>query len=367
MSRLRKGGGALTAIAILAGAVVQAAPAAPAPVADYRFQNSFGSSVPGAPQIADVGPGNQFATETIAGCATPVRTFPQHSGLQADLSGVLGGDTTVVLDFRLSDVPQSGDTYERLIGTSDVTSDFGLYVHDGNLDWFNGSGDIEGTSKPIQPNQFVEVALVQRGAPLNKFDLDGYVNGSNQNAALVDTGEQIGAAPRLFKDNDPSGSTDEDSAGAVFRVRFFGLALTPADVAQIYSESLLGTPSQCPAAAASVTRKPKVKKRSGGSILVDTGIQGICPDWGAFCNGTASIAVAGAKKSKSTVLSSVPFSIDRTLTQEVVFGLRSRGKKRLLKLLRTKGKLKDIATVTITGPNGKPTTVTSRGKIKSLK
>ena len=64
----------------------QAARAAPAPVADYQLHNSLLSSVPGAPPINDIGSGNAFATETINGCATRVRTFPLHNGLGADMS-----------------------------------------------------------------------------------------------------------------------------------------------------------------------------------------------------------------------------------------------------------------------------------------
>jgi hypothetical protein len=361
MSRPFKGGGAFAVIAIAAAAFAQAAAGIGTVRADYQFHNNHNSSVPGAPPIADLGSGNTFATETVAGCQTRVLAFPQHNGLLADTSSVIpSGSQAVIMDFRLSDVPQSGDTYERLIGVNDVNSDHGLYVHDGKLDWFSGGGtDNEGGTATILPNQFVEVALIQDQIT-TQFTKIGFVNGVQQ-FSFTDP-DQIGSAPRLFKDNDGIDS-GEDSAGAVFRVRFYDALNTP-DVAPIYSAGLLGNPSQCPGASASRSGKLNVTK---GGNLIDTGIRATCPDWGTTCNGTASLTVPGAKKSKAPVLNSVPFSIPSNLNQEVVFGLKSRGRKLLRKLFKEKGRLKATATVTITGPNGKPVTLQSKGKIKSPK
>jgi hypothetical protein len=202
-----------------------------------------------------------------------------------------------------------------------------------------------------------EVAFMQFVPMSGMYQLVGFVNGVQQFS--YHSQFRVTAQPRLFKDNDPPGMTGEESAGAVSRVRFYADGLTPADVTDIYNASVLGNPSSCPAASASATGKPKATK-AGGSVLIDTGIQGTCPDTGVDCNGTASVAGVGAKKSKASVLSSASFTVPSGKTQEVIFRLRKRGKK----LLRERGKLKVTASVSLTGPNGKPVTVQTRGKLR---
>ena len=354
MSRLREGWGVLAATALVVAVVAQGASAAPAPVADYQFHDNRSSSVPGAPGITDVGSGNTFVTEGVAGCSTRALAFPQHNGLSLDTSGLRTGpqfNETIVIDFRLADV----SSYSRLIQTADTTSDSGLYIRAGRLDWYDaGTGSHEG-GPVITPGTDVEVALLQN-AILSKWIMTGFVNGVQQFSFTSDF--EVGPQLRLFKDNQGG---IEDSAGAVFRVRFWNSSLFPADIPPIYSASLLGNPSLCPAASASRTRKPRATKNTYG-VYVDTGVVASCPDTAVDCSGTAAVQGPGARKSKKgKTLGSTAITIASGKSQAVSVKLGKRGRK----LLTSKGKLKVTASVALTGPNGKPVAAQNAGKIKA--
>jgi hypothetical protein len=278
--------------------------------------------------------------------------------LTVDTSSLRSGppfDVRVVLDFRLADV--SG--FRRLIQTTDSTSDSGLYVHDGKLDWYQ-AGSHEG-GPVIASNQFVEVTLLE-DAILSRFTMFGYVNGVEQFSFTTPDSTEVGPQLRLFKDNGLPGAPDEDSAGEVFRVRFYGgPGLFPQDVPSVYAESLLGDPSSCPAAGASRTGKPRATKNTYG-VYVDTGVVASCPDTAVDCGGTASLQGPGAKKSKKgRNLGSTAITVPSGKSQAVTVKLGKRGRKRLA----SKGKLKITASVAITGPNGKPVAAQNAGKIKA--
>jgi hypothetical protein len=353
MSRLREGWGVLAATAMVVAVVAQDAAAAPAPVADYQFHDNRTSSVAGAPEIADLGSGNTFATENVAGCSTRALAFPQHNGLSLDTSGLRTGpqfDETIVIDFRLADV----SSYRRLIQTADTTSDSGLYIRDGRLDWYDaGTGSHEG-GPVIAPGTDVEVTLVQI-AILSKWTMYGFVNGVQQFNFTSDF--EVGPQLRLFKDN--QGGV-EDSAGAVFRVRFWNDSLALTDIPGIYSASLLGNPSLCAAASASATGKPRASNTSYGPVI-KSGVVGACPDAGILCTGTALVRGTGAKKSKrGPVLASTDLAIASGTSQPISVAFTKRG----VKVLRKRHKLRVTASVSLTGPNGKPVTVTTTGRIK---
>ena len=356
MSRLFKGWGALAATTFVAALLAQGAGAVVTLKADYQFRDSHSSFVPGAPDLVDLGSGNGFATEQVGGCSTRVLTFPQGNGLQADTSSFIPNALeTIVFDFRLADV----SSYRRLIGgVSGPSTDTGLYVHDGKLDWFEtGAPDNEGPSAVIAANQYAEVALMQFIPMSGMYQLVGFVNGVQQFS--YHSQFKVLAQASLFKDNDPPHG-GEESAGAVSRVRFYDNGLTPAEVSAIYADSVLSNPAACPAASATVTGKPRATKNSYG-VYVDAGVLASCPDTGVECSGTVSVTGPGAKKSKKARLGSTTFTLGsgKSLAATVKLGKRGR------KLLASRGKLKVTASVAVTGPNGKPVSAQTAGKIKA--
>jgi hypothetical protein len=95
--------------------------------------------------------------------------------------------------------------------------------------------------------------------------------------------------------------------------------------------------------------------------VVDTGVVASCPDAAVVCDGSASVTGPGAKRSKKgSALASAPLNVSPGTSQSVTLVLGKRGKKLLLK----RGKLKITATVSITGPNGKPAQVSTHGKVR---
>lgn len=75
-------------------------------VADYQFQNSFASSIPGAPALTNLGVGNAFVRESVEGLDRTVLRFPQGNGLSLPSLGSLvpGNTYSIAVLFRLKGV-----------------------------------------------------------------------------------------------------------------------------------------------------------------------------------------------------------------------------------------------------------------------
>ena len=198
--------------------------------ADYRFNDSRASSVPGAPNLTDIdtdpqtGPGNDnlFATETVTGAAQRVLTFPQGNGLSVSTAGVIPDDSyTIAVLFRFNDT--SG--YRRIVDFKAGTSDAGLYNRSGALNFF---GSEEGTGTPITPSAandpYHEVLLSRDALGL----VIGYVDGVEQ--FRFNDGSRnavIGPDNSLSFFKDDAQVSSEESAGAVARIRLFDGPVVP--------------------------------------------------------------------------------------------------------------------------------------------
>ena len=148
--------GWLAAAAIVGGF---ASAAAAKLVADYRFDATHASAIPGAPDLTDAGSGNVFAFESPGGCRRPVLTFPADGGLVLEHrrlgpAQALHGDHAVPGRHRSAPRLRAAGRLRR----EPTSNDDGLYVYDGHLDWYD-NGDTAGAA-PISPDQFVEVAMI---------------------------------------------------------------------------------------------------------------------------------------------------------------------------------------------------------------
>jgi hypothetical protein len=211
------------ATVVTAGALVcVGAPAASAAtlVADYRFNDTRGSSVGSPPALTDIdtdpAADNVFATEAVGGSQRRVLRFPQGNGLQASTGDVIPiSSYTIVVLFRFDAV----GGYRRIIDFKNGSSDTGLYSLNGNLNFFGSAG---GTGNPITPSSagdpYHEVVLTRD----NAGEVVGYVNGTEQlrfddaaGAAVIHPGRTL----RFFKDDDSV--SGEESAGAVAAIRLY--------------------------------------------------------------------------------------------------------------------------------------------------
>jgi Concanavalin A-like lectin/glucanases superfamily len=201
------------------------------PSADYQFQETLSSSVGAAPDLSEIGPGaSSYGVETVNGAPEKVLEFPADNGLQlTPTTGVTPSSTyTIAVLFRMASV-DGGDGWERIADFKNGTTDRGLYVHRGALEFYphaSGAGDA------IKPEQYVLAVLTRDGAGR----VTGYVNGVSQFSfedtvgdAVIDSNNTL----RFFRDNETGGWEGEASSGAVARIRLYAEALTPAQVAAL--------------------------------------------------------------------------------------------------------------------------------------
>jgi hypothetical protein len=201
-----------------------ALPVAAVEVADYRFEDTLSSSIPGAPDLAALGAGG-FVDTTVDG--TPVRgwAFTAQTGLDLDVTGLVASDVySVVMLFEAQQVV----SYAKLLDNQNRASDLGLYYVGNDLHFYNVIG---GTSDGIVAGTYYQV-VVTRDAADNYV---GYVDGVQQ-FSFTDSGNiaVITAANRLvfFRDDLATGD-GENTAGTVVRIQLFDNALTPADVSAL--------------------------------------------------------------------------------------------------------------------------------------
>lgn len=273
--------GGLVALAALGGGTAGAATLK----ANYQLQGSRTSQLAGAPDLADVGPGNHFATETVDGVARQVLAFPRGSGLSLPTAGLVDPRShSVVMVLRLADV--SG--YRRLLDFSNGTSDDGLYNLDGHAVLY-AAGNRGGSPDAAFGDSYVQVTLTSDVTLAGSQRTTIYVNGIPVAAATTMRGFGLGSgALRFFKDNVSGPGRGEESAGAVACVLVYDGALTAEEVRRGTAD-----PTLCPAPKPVPPRQQPFKtgtysgRTSQGlpiSFMVDrTAVQYVSFRWRAKC------------------------------------------------------------------------------------
>ncbi len=191
--------------------------------ADYQFQGNLNSSVAGAPALANFGAGNAYASESINAGAATVLTFPAGGGVSLPTATTIipAGVYSIAALVRLSDV--SG--YRKYVDFKNRTSDNGVYVLDGNLNFYNFA---TGAGAPIANNAWRTIVITRDAAG----QVAGYVNGApalgfadGSGAGVVDAANVL----NFFFDDAVTGT--EQSAGAVARIQVYDNALSATEVA----------------------------------------------------------------------------------------------------------------------------------------
>jgi uncharacterized membrane protein len=359
---------ALVAIAAALAVTVLAPEAGAATLkADYQFQSTYASSVPGSPDIGLASGGQKFVTETVGCTPTRVLSFPKGSGVQLNVTSLVNRDVySIVVMFRLSDV--SG--YRRIFapGNPNYDTDNGLYDFSGQLYFFDtmNFGAGLGPGVVFADDTFAEVAFTHDDSPSSLSPQTiGYVNGVQEFGYHSHAGEAQNM--RFFKDNDSGGVLNEDSAGAVARIRIYNGILTPSEVvATADSGPLAGACNSSQHATAAVNGKVKVKRGRHGRFVVLTGIEAGCPIGLGTCTGTAAVDKAGGSQRLATAsrapkhLGKKALSVAAGKTQKVKVKLTRRASD----ALRSKGKLKVKISVKLTPPGGTAAIASRKAKIK---
>ena len=216
--------GALAAMAVLGCA---GSAGAATLKAEYQLQGSRASAVAGAPALVDLGPGNQFITESVGAITRQVLAFPSGGGMSLATAGLLDPNSfSVVMVFRLAAV--SG--YRRLLDFSGGRADLGLYVLNGRVVLY-GSNGLYVPAPLVPAGAFVQVALISGadfdGTQWTEVDIDGYPAIFVERPGNVTLGS---GELRFFKDNVSGGPGGEESAGTLACVLMYQDVLTPEEV-----------------------------------------------------------------------------------------------------------------------------------------
>ncbi len=192
-------------------------------VADYRFQNSYLSSVGSPPALQPIGsPGN--VVENVDGVPRLVLGFDAGEGCRIPGAGAVVGEAyTITILFRFDDT--SG--WRRLLDFKDRSTDFGLYSYFGNLNFYPF---VTGVGGAIAEGEYVQVTLTRSA----QGDVRGYVNG-NPEIEFLDSGDDavLSAENVLTFFQDDVVVSGEHSSGAVARIRIWDSPLPPAAVATL--------------------------------------------------------------------------------------------------------------------------------------
>jgi hypothetical protein len=204
--------------------VLVSVPASATLVADYQFIGNLSSSVSGAPDLASLG-GGGFVVTTVDGVGVQGWGFPEQTGLDLDVTGLVGSDEyTVVMLLEAQEVYE----YAKLLDTQDRVPDEGLYYEDYDLEFYD---EDSGTSDLIVSGQYYQVAVTRDVAD----NYIGYIDGVQQ-LSFTDSSDYAvitGANRLVFFRDDFDTSDGENTAGTVVRIRIYDNALSPGEVAAL--------------------------------------------------------------------------------------------------------------------------------------
>ena len=218
----------MASVAAILGLGLFTGTAGAGPVADYRFEGNLESSVPGADDAFVVAVFDRrqsrsaFGTESVAGCSRRVLGFAASEGVGIHTKDLIGsGPYTMIVQVRFETLP--AEDYVRVINWfPSLANDNGLYLYDGKLDFYDNNVDPSDHAGATQvaPNEFAEFAVTRDASKL----IRGYVNGVPQFSYTDAFDQAVSSHPvgnvYFFLDN-----TDEESAGAVARIRVYDEAL----------------------------------------------------------------------------------------------------------------------------------------------
>lgn len=222
----------LTALIFCISSFFQAQ-AAPTPVAEYRFNNSFASSVSGAPALTVTDPLGQsgFQADTVFGNNQQVYNFKgaadpvtDQAGLSLSTAGLLTSNSvySVEIVFKFT---EHEDLWRRIIDVQDRQSDNGFYVDPANnLNIYPVAGGA-----PFSNNVYHDVFLTNDNGTV-KFYLDGSVQATALTHVMdIDSNNRM----NFFLDNVVAGGQREYSSGSVALVRVYDEALSTPPVPAI--------------------------------------------------------------------------------------------------------------------------------------
>lgn len=217
----------LRTVALALGITAVIADAVAGPVAVYSFNNTFASSVLGAPDLAPVNPlgTNGFVQDSVSGNSQTVYKFTGNSSPTSDQGGLSLNTTSLLTSNNVYSVEmifkftQRDGAWRRIIDVQNRQSDNGFYVDPSNkLDVYPTGG---GGSATFTNNVYHDVFLVDNNGVVT-FYLDGSAQASfNTSVMNIDSNNTM----NFFLDNIVGGGQGEYSNGSIALIRLFDEAL----------------------------------------------------------------------------------------------------------------------------------------------
>jgi hypothetical protein len=219
--------------------------------ASYQLQGTRASQIAGAPDLTDLGPGNAFATETVAGAARQVLTFPRGGGVSLPTAGLVDPTShSITMVFRLDET--SG--WRRLLDFRGGVSDNGFYDYNGQAQLYLAGALATSPGIVFTPGAYVRVTLTSEATAGGGQRTQIYIGGTPVTWGNSSRGFTLDSGVlRVFKDNDSGPATGEESGGALACLLLYDGALTAAEVAHESSD-----PARCPSPRPAAPPRPPV-------------------------------------------------------------------------------------------------------------
>lgn len=220
---------ASTVFSLTLSAASAVAVAAPSPVAEYAFNNSFASSVSGAPALQEVNPlgtsgfGSDFVIDGVRNVYhfNGARANADQAGLSLDVAGLLASNSlySVEIVFKFT---ESENAWRRIMDVQNRQSDNGFYVDPSNrLDIYPVAGGA-----PFSNDVYHDVFLSNDNGVV-KFYLDGSAQASVTTSVMnIDSNNRL----NFFLDNIVGGGQQEYSSGSVALIRLYDVAIAEGDI-----------------------------------------------------------------------------------------------------------------------------------------
>jgi hypothetical protein len=212
---------------VLAVAATAARAANPVPVAQYNFNGTLASTVPGAPPLKVTDPLSRsgFGSDLVFGVEQTVWNFngshevTKQAGLTLDTQGLIT-DSKVYSVEMVFKFTQHDDKYRRILDVAGRQSDSGFYVDPyGRLNVYPGKGGSAFTN-----DVYHDVFLVNNGGVVT-FYLDGLPQATVKTKVMdLDASQTI----NFFLDNLVGSGLEEYSSGSVAMIRLYNEALNAA-------------------------------------------------------------------------------------------------------------------------------------------
>ncbi|GLU54269.1 OmpA family protein [Dyadobacter frigoris] len=202
----------------------------------YDFNNGLSPMEKGGPVLHKLGQSGQFIKEKVPGSGEKgvpeiIRTvyqFEKNSGLQFDnkeANGFLNKSFTIEIYFKLNEL----DSWKRVLDFKNRKSDYGSYIYDGKLNFYDFA---IGEKAPVKANQYIHYVYSR------DFDTKAikmYVNGISK-VEFKDPGTEgiLDNEQVLNFFQDDLVANHEASAGSVALIRVYDRVMTPVFIRRSY-------------------------------------------------------------------------------------------------------------------------------------